>query len=104
MLESLRAQTVDPSRFEIVIVDDASDDDTPQLLSREAERWGPRLHVIRRDRSEGPAVARNTGWRAAGAPLVAFIDDDCVASPGWLEAGLEAHAQNNGAFIQGPVG
>ena len=38
----------------------------------------------------GPAAARNTGWRAARAPLVAFTDDDCVPTPQWLQAGLEA--------------
>lgn len=33
----------------------------------------------------GPVPQRNTGWRAAEAPLVAFIDDDCRAAPEWLE-------------------
>ena len=36
----------------------------------------------------GPAAARNVAWRATSAPVVAFTDDDCVPSPGWLEAGL----------------
>src|SRR5205085_6868290 len=30
--------------------------------------------------------ARNAGWRAARAPIVAFTDDDCVPQPGWLAA------------------
>ncbi|MFL5895126.1 MAG: glycosyltransferase family 2 protein, partial [Thermoleophilaceae bacterium] len=104
MLESLRAQTLEPTRFEIVVVDDASSDETPALLEREAQRPGPALRVTRQELSRGPAAARNAGWRAARGGLVAFIDDDCIAAAGWLEAGLAAHAQSPGAFVQGPVG
>jgi glycosyltransferase involved in cell wall biosynthesis len=49
----------------------------------------------------GPAVARNEGWRAARAPLVAFTDDDCEADPRWLEACLAAAERAPGAVIQG---
>jgi GT2 family glycosyltransferase len=40
--------------------------------------------------NHGPAAARNVGWRAAGAPLVAFTDDDTVPGKDWLAAGLAA--------------
>lgn len=49
----------------------------------------------------GPAAARNAGWRAARHDLVAFVDDDCVAAPGWLAA-LTAAARD-GAVVQGRV-
>jgi GT2 family glycosyltransferase len=55
------------------------------------------------DRSLGPAAARNRGWRAARAPVVAFTDDDCVPDPGWLEAGLGACEEEPGAIVQGPT-
>ncbi len=43
--------------------------------------------VIVRDRAgRGPAAARNVGWRAAGYPWVAFLDDDVLPDPGWLAA------------------
>jgi mycofactocin system glycosyltransferase len=45
---------------------------------------GRPITVIRHDTPKGPAAARNTGWRAATTPLVAFVDADCVPSPGWL--------------------
>ena len=57
--------------------------------------------VLRQERSRGPATARNAGWRAAAAPLVAFTDDDCRPEPGWLEAGLRAHRAAPGALVQG---
>jgi GT2 family glycosyltransferase len=51
----------------------------------------------------GRAAARNRGWRAARAPLIAFTDDDCVATPGWLEALVAVAAANPGAIVQGPT-
>ena len=104
MLDSLRAQTLGRDRFEVIVVDDASSDGTPEELQRQAARGDLDLQVIRREKGGGPAVARNEGWHAARAALVAFTDDDCVAVPGWLEAGLAAHAEHPQAFLQGPVG
>jgi GT2 family glycosyltransferase len=48
----------------------------------------------------GPAAARNAGWRAASAPLVAFTDDDCRPAPNWLEELLVAD-RGPDAFLQG---
>src|ERR1700716_2612734 len=38
----------------------------------------------------GPAAARNVGWRLAGAPIVAFTDDDTLPDAHWLEQGVAA--------------
>src|SRR4051812_42941883 len=104
MLDSLRAQTVGRDRFEVIVVDDASSDGTQEELERQSARGDLNLKVIRRQTGGGPAVARNEGWRAASATLVAFTDDDCVTVPAWLEAGLAAHAASPDAFLQRPVG
>jgi GT2 family glycosyltransferase len=61
------------------------------------------VHVISRESAGGPAAARNSGWRQAQAPFVAFTDDDCKVSPGWLKAALAAHRVVPDAFLQGPV-
>jgi GT2 family glycosyltransferase len=89
LLEALSTQTLPPDRFEVVLVDDCSDVD----VAPRVHAVGPfpyRLQVLRTPRNAGPAAARNLGWRATSAPLLAFLDDDCVPSPGWLEAGLNA--------------
>jgi GT2 family glycosyltransferase len=49
----------------------------------------------------GPSAARNEGWRATTAPLVAFTDDDCEPAPDWLERLLAAHAESPHAVLQG---
>ena len=101
LLDSLRAQTLPPESFEVIVVDDGSSDGTRELLEREVERGDLSLRVIHRERSGGPGPARNDGWRAARAPLVAFTDDDCVADPRWLEAGLAAQGGEERAVVQG---
>jgi glycosyltransferase involved in cell wall biosynthesis len=101
LLESLRAQSLPAGSFETIVVDDASDDGTKEMLRAEKARPGLALRPIERSSQGGPGRARNEGWRAANAPLVAFIDDDCVATPAWLEAALTAAAANPGGIVQG---
>ena len=48
------------------------------------------LRYLRPERGRGPAAARNAGWRAARASLVAFTDDDTIPEHGWLAAGVAA--------------
>lgn len=103
LLDSLRRQTLAAEDFEVIAVDDASGIENRHVLQQALDRGDLALHVIWRDSSGGPAVARNAGWRAARAPLVAFTDDDCVAAEGWLEEGLRAGEQHAGAILQGPV-
>jgi glycosyltransferase involved in cell wall biosynthesis len=101
LLAGLRAQTLAADRFEVVIVDDGSADDTGAVLAEEAAAGVLDLHVIRHASGQGPAAARNAGWRLARAPLIAFIDDDCRPAPRWLEAGLEVWAGDEQRFVQG---
>jgi mycofactocin system glycosyltransferase len=65
----------------VVVVDDASAD--PSALATVCSRHGARL--IRRERSGGPAAARNAALPHVDTELVAFLDSDCVPRPGWLE-------------------
>ena len=101
LIESLESQTMERERFEVVVVDDGSGDATPEVLAEARERGDLELRVLRREQAEGPASARNEGWRAARAPLVALTDDDCVAGPRWLESGVAALASQPGCFVQG---
>jgi glycosyltransferase involved in cell wall biosynthesis len=103
LLDGVRGQSLDRERFEVVVVDDASSDGTPAVLEREDARGELALAVLRRPKRGGWAAAREQGWRAGSAPVVAFTDDDCVPDPTWLERGLGACAENPGAIVQGPT-
>src|SRR5215468_5764628 len=71
--------------FEIIVVDDASTDDTAAAV---ASIRDSRVRSIRHDRNRGGSAARNTGIEAAGAPLVAFLDSDDEWLPSKLERQL----------------
>lgn len=101
LLTALRSQTLDPSRFEVVVVDNGSADGTANMVRREAASSPFALRVIQRVRGMGPAPARNEGWRAARASLIAFTDDDCEPAAEWLKEGIRAAALSPGAVIQG---
>lgn len=70
--------------LEVIVVDDGSLDAT----SRVAAQYP--VTLIRHDTNQGLSAARNTGWRASSGPLVAFVDDDCVAPMNWAERLLAA--------------
>jgi glycosyltransferase involved in cell wall biosynthesis len=101
LLDGLRAQTLDRSRFELVIVDDGSSDETAAVLEAASREGDLDFTVISHAVNEGRAKSRQDGWRASRADLVAFTDDDCRPDPAWLEAGLAACEASRGAIVQG---
>jgi glycosyltransferase involved in cell wall biosynthesis len=91
-IRSILAQ--DEPDFELIVVDDGSGDDTAAVIEAARER-DSRIQLISQENG-GTAAARNTGWRAARAPLVAFLDDDDLWMPDYLSsvgAALAAHPQ-----------
>ena len=82
-LDSIAAQEV-PGGLEVVVVDNASTDG-----SREHLRARPDVRLVEVDRNLGFAGGNNVGIRAASADLVALLNTDARARPGWL-AGLAA--------------
>jgi len=91
-LAALVAQTLDAREYEIIVCDDGPGDDARQAAQAAAREAGPDIRYLPVTATQGPAGARNAGWRAARAPVVAFTDDDTVPDPRWLEAGLRAMA------------
>jgi GT2 family glycosyltransferase len=91
LLHALAGQTVPPDSFRILVVDDGSADETPDLC-RNMQRTMPNLHYERLPRNTGLSNARNTGVLKSKAPLIAFTDDDCIPRPDWLERMIAALA------------
>ncbi|MDB6016503.1 MAG: hypothetical protein JWR19_992 [Pedosphaera sp.] len=65
--------------YEVILVDDGSTDDTPQIALSH-----PKVRHFRHGVNLGLSVARNTGIAAATGEIVAFTDSDCRADEDWL--------------------
>jgi glycosyltransferase involved in cell wall biosynthesis len=91
-IECLINQTFDKSRYEIIVVDNASTDNTRQVCDRfiEYSNFNYLYEPV-----TGLSIARNTGIAHAKGEIVAFIDDDAFASPGLLEAYTNAFTSIN---------
>lgn len=83
---SVRSQT--HSALDIIAVDDGSPDATPDLILSHAAR-DPRICMMQQANA-GVAVARNTGWKAAAADYIAFVDADDLWAPAKIEKQLDA--------------
>ncbi len=71
---------------DVVVVDDASTDDTAAMLAEEF----PEARVVRHEVAKGPGAARNAGVTATDSDWVFFWDDDDLMHPSHLEALLQA--------------
>lgn len=81
-LESLLAQT--HSDLEVVCVDDASQDSSYALALEYAHR-DARVKVLRHDKNQGPAVARNTALAACTGDVIGYLDCDDWYAPDTVE-------------------
>jgi GT2 family glycosyltransferase len=82
-LRALGAQRRPAGGFEIVVVDDGSSDETPQVCRRLAARM-PDLRYVSTGENLGLSPARNRGVAAARGDLILFVDDDCIPAPDWV--------------------
>lgn len=101
LMAGLGEQTLPRDRWGTVIVDDGSGPDIAESIDELVREAPFSVKVIHRESSGGPAVARNSGWRTTDTPLVAFVDDDCVPQPKWLECGVGGFTGPGVGVVQG---
>ena len=101
-LESLARQDCD-LRFEILVIDNASTDDTPRVID-EWRHNDPRFRTFRETRL-GLSAAKNAGARLATGRLLLFTDDDVIVAPNWIRAYVDLFARidEKNALAGGPV-
>lgn len=99
LLEALACQSLSSDRFEVIVIDDGSSDDSPSRIKELARRLPFGLLAVRVPSSRGPAAARNIGWRSARSRWIAFTDDDCAPVSNWLSGGLEALVQGQRVVV-----
>ncbi|QSJ17347.1 glycosyltransferase family 2 protein [Nostoc sp. UHCC 0702] len=96
-IDSLLAQDFAPD-FEVIVVDNGSSDRTRSVVEQRAGNH--RLKYVF-EPTIGLSVARNTGARVASAKILAYLDDDAVASTHWLQVLYSAYINNSTLAIAG---
>jgi glucosyl-dolichyl phosphate glucuronosyltransferase len=101
-LASLLRQDFPGEAFEILVVDNASSDATPQVVGGIARQHPGRIRVVR-EPVLGHSRARNRGVLSSRGHVIAFTDDDARVSPRWLGALVDTCEQPGVGCAGGPV-
>jgi glycosyltransferase involved in cell wall biosynthesis len=88
-LDHLANQKISMNLFEVLVIDDRSEDNTIDFLSSYKPPY--LLRYFLQKANKGPAAARNTGILAAGGSIIVFINDDTLLEPDALAVHLIVH-------------
>jgi GT2 family glycosyltransferase len=100
VLNALAVQTFPVSAFEVIVVMDGPDAATEQMIQENSFPFS--LRALTQPR-QGTAAARSLGVCSASAPLLIFIDDDIVTTPGFLQAHYKAHQEEEQVVVLGAL-
>ena len=100
-IDRVESQTIRGDHYEVLVIDNASTDDTPAILEQKAGIY-PNLKFDFQ-KKPGAAATRNVGIRLANSDLILFIDDDVQAEPALLQAHLDCHIRNPNLSVIGAV-
>src|SRR6516162_5418252 len=78
-IDRIEAQTVSAENYEVIVVDNASTDDTRAVLEAKSRKYFNLKFLLQP--KPGAAATRNAGLRQAASDIVLFIDNDIVAEP-----------------------
>jgi GT2 family glycosyltransferase len=99
-LEALATLDCSPGLFEVVVSDDGSHASPAPILAPFADRIQVQLVA---GPNAGPGAARNRGAARAAGRFLLFIDDDCLAEPGWLTAYKQGFANAPNRLLAGAI-
>ncbi len=103
LLDSLSTQELSLDEFEVIIADDGSTDNTPEVINSFKKETELNIKTLHQDHN-GPGEARNLGMKNAQGKYFVFVDSDCIADKNWLLAYKNAVAEKDVAGFGGPDG
>ena len=95
-LDALTRQDYPRDRYEVIVVDNGSNDGTVELAR------SYRVRLVH-ERKRGYAPARNAGVQAAAGEIIAFTDADCFAEPDWLSELTRPYGDPSVGIVGGTV-
>jgi len=101
-IESLFDQTYPSNKYEVIVVDDGSNDGTEEIVKKLIEK-SPIILKYFKQKNGGPARARNFGIKNANGQIIAFTDDDCTADKDWLKNIVGAFENKSTGGVEGRV-
>jgi glycosyltransferase involved in cell wall biosynthesis len=101
-IESAFAQDYPNDRYEIIVINNDSPDNTEEVVRRYAER-SPVPFSYHLERRNGLSHARNLGIEKSRSEYVAFLDDDATACPGWLSSFDQVIREKRALVVGGRV-
>ena len=102
-LQGVLAQETGGMRYEVIVVDNNSSDNTREVVESLRAQGNPVLRYVFEPR-QGVSQGRNAGVAAARAGIIAFTDDDVVPAPGWLLQIKRSFEENkNVDFVGGKI-
>lgn len=102
LLESLVKQTYDPNLFDIVIVDDHSEDETVNIINKYIHNDIISITLIKADK-KGKKSALLQGINYSNSELIITTDGDCSVNSNWISAFVDYYVSSNKKVISGPV-
>ncbi|MEU8261630.1 glycosyltransferase [Micromonospora sp. NPDC048999] len=99
-LHHLSLQRLPTDRFEVIVADDGSSDDTRAVVDEAAARLRIRYH-FQPDEGFRAGAARNAGALLADAPLLVFLDTGAMVGPDFLTAHLSEHVPGGRSAVMG---
>jgi len=100
VLDACFEQTFPAGDYEVVLVNDGSKDETPEVIARARARATCRFEVIDQPNS-GLAKGRNAGIARAGGERIIFIDDDVLPLPNFVAEHMRSHKGAPKAVVRG---
>jgi len=96
-LEALENQSIDRERYEVIVVNNAADQELPVDVAL------PESVILCYEPKPGSYAARNRGAEAAKGEILAFTDSDCIPFRGWLLNALEAFDGSDCSLLGGEI-
>jgi glycosyltransferase involved in cell wall biosynthesis len=100
--EAIESVLVESINLEVIVVDDCSSDGSWEAL-QQRYAGSSRVRLIRHEKSQGPATARNTGLRAARGHYLTFLDDDDLSIAGRIESQIALAKSESADFVTSSV-